>query len=85
MTFTENNFVAHSACREKIVAHTAQKRKDHRFLQVFWQRSCEHLASFSIPMRIPSRISVDCKSVHFGIILDPEWNFPVVAHMAVQH
>ncbi len=34
------------------------------FLALFWQRFCEQSARPSMPIRIPSQIAVDCKSVH---------------------
>ncbi len=34
---------------------------------LFWQRFCEHTATPSITISVPSQIAVDCKSVHCGL------------------
>ena len=33
---------------------------------IIWQRFCEQSTRPSMPMRIPSQITVDCKSVHYS-------------------
>ncbi len=46
------------ACAENLVV-----RRFNRDV-VIWQRCCEHPVKPSMPIRIPSQIAVDCKSVH---------------------
>ncbi len=42
---------------------------------VFWQRFCEEPARLSMPITIPSQITVDCKSVHWFRITYCGWRF----------
>ena len=39
-------------------------------LFLFWQRFCEWPVWPMMPIRIPSQIAVDCKSVHLGLFRD---------------